>query len=58
MLTENMRAMFNLGFSEFLLRVGERKEPVDLYSVVILSTDMVIPYHDKEKSLNWLASYI
>ncbi|XP_027071996.1 uncharacterized protein LOC113774154 [Coffea eugenioides] len=53
-LTKNMRAMFNLGFSEFLLRVGEGRELVNLHGDVTLLTNMGIPYHDKEKSLNWL----
>ncbi|XP_071909658.1 uncharacterized protein [Coffea arabica] len=53
-LTENMRAMFDPGFSQFLLRVGEGREPVDDQGEITLSPDIVIPYVDKEVSLNRL----
>ncbi|XP_027182204.1 uncharacterized protein LOC113780620 [Coffea eugenioides] len=53
-LTENMRVILDSQFSEFLLRVGEGREPVDLNSEITLSRDLVIPYYDKEKSLNRL----
>ncbi|XP_071909650.1 uncharacterized protein [Coffea arabica] len=51
-LTENKRAILDPQFSEFLLSVGERKEPVDLNEEITLSRDLVIPYYDKEESLN------
>nr|XP_027093828.1 uncharacterized protein LOC113714241 [Coffea arabica] len=53
-LTENMRAMFDPGFSQFLLRVGEGREPIDDEGEITLSSDIVIPYYDKEESLNRL----
>ncbi|XP_027083735.2 uncharacterized protein [Coffea arabica] len=53
-LTKNMRAMLDPGFSQFLLRVGEGTEPVDDRGEITLSPDIVIPYVDKEVSLNRL----
>ena len=53
-LSENMQAILDPQFSEFLLSVGEGKEPVDLNGEITLSTDLVIPYYDKEQSLNRL----
>ncbi|XP_071905593.1 uncharacterized protein [Coffea arabica] len=53
-LTENMRAMFDPGFSHFLLSVGEGREPVDDQGEITLPPDIVIPYLDKEESLNRL----
>ncbi|XP_027171825.1 uncharacterized protein LOC113771446 [Coffea eugenioides] len=53
-LTENMRVMFDPGFSQFLLRVGEGREPIDDEGEITLSSDIVIPYYDKEESLNRL----
>ncbi|XP_071924644.1 uncharacterized protein [Coffea arabica] len=49
-----MRAMLDPGFSQFLLRVGEGREPVDGEGEINLSSDIVIPYYDKEESLNRL----
>ncbi|XP_071917137.1 uncharacterized protein [Coffea arabica] len=57
-LSENMRAILDPQFSEFLLSVGEGKEPVDLNGEITLSTDLVIPYNDKEESLNRLISCV
>ncbi|XP_027071838.1 uncharacterized protein [Coffea arabica] len=34
------------------LTVGEGKEPIDLNGEITLSRDLVIPYYDKEESLN------
>ena len=53
-LTENMRAILDPQFSEFLLRVGEGREPVDFDGEITLPRDLVIPYYDKEESLNRL----
>ncbi|XP_027083708.1 uncharacterized protein [Coffea arabica] len=53
-LTENMRTILDPQFSEFLLRVGEGREPVNLNSKITLFRDLVIPYYDKEESLNRL----
>ncbi|XP_027177915.1 ATP-dependent DNA helicase PIF2-like [Coffea eugenioides] len=53
-LTENMRAILDPQFSEFLLRVGEGREPIDFSGEITLPRDLVIPYYDKEESLNRL----
>ncbi|XP_027171705.1 ATP-dependent DNA helicase PIF1-like [Coffea eugenioides] len=53
-LTENMRAILDPAFSEFLLRVGEGREPVDPQGQITLPNDIVIPYYEKEESLNRL----
>ncbi|XP_027077009.2 uncharacterized protein [Coffea arabica] len=53
-LTENMWAILDPVFSEFLLRVGEGREPVDPQGQITLLNDMVIPYYEKEESLNRL----
>ncbi|XP_027102740.2 uncharacterized protein [Coffea arabica] len=53
-LTENMRAILDPQFSEFLLRVGEGHELVDFNGEITLPKDLVIPYYDKEESLNRL----
>nr|XP_027121539.1 uncharacterized protein LOC113738500 [Coffea arabica] len=39
-------------FSDFLLRIGEGREPVDENGDVTLPSDLVIPYHDKHESLD------
>lgn len=54
MLTENMRAKLDPAFSQFLLQIGEGKEPVDTNGHVCLPENIVIPYIDKEVSLNRL----
>nr|XP_027083804.1 uncharacterized protein LOC113706116 [Coffea arabica] len=53
-LSENMRAILDPQFSEFLLSVGEGKEPVDLNGEITLPPDLVIPYYDREQFLNRL----
>nr|XP_027072002.1 uncharacterized protein LOC113696819 [Coffea arabica] len=53
-LTENMRAILDPHFSDFLLRIGEGREPVDFDGEITLPRDLVIPYYDKEESLNRL----
>ena len=50
--------MLDPGFSQFLLRVGDGREPVAGEGEITLSSDIVIPYYDKEESLNRLASCI
>ncbi|XP_071905589.1 uncharacterized protein [Coffea arabica] len=57
-LTQNMRAILDPAFSEFLLRIGEGREPVDIDGEITLSFEMVIPYTDKEKSLNRLLEFV
>ncbi|XP_027171842.1 uncharacterized protein LOC113771461 [Coffea eugenioides] len=57
-LTQNMRAILDPAFSEFLLRIGEGREPVDIDGEITLSSEMVIPYTDKEKSLNRLLEFV
>ncbi|XP_027071746.1 uncharacterized protein [Coffea arabica] len=49
-----MRAILDPQFSEFLLRVGEGCELVDFNGEITLLRDLVIPYYDKEESLNRL----
>ena len=39
-------------FSEFLLRIGEGREPEDEDGKISLCKDMTIPYDGKEASLN------
>ncbi|XP_027108916.2 uncharacterized protein [Coffea arabica] len=53
-LTENMRAVMDRAFSEFLLRIGEGREPEDKDGKISLCKDMIIPYDGKEASLNRL----
>ena len=53
-----MRAMLDPAFSQFLLRIGEGKELVDANGEITLPPDIVIPYYDKEQSLNRLTACI
>ena len=55
-LTQNIRAMLDLVFSQFLLRIGEGREPVDANGEIALSPDIVISYYDKDQSLNRLTT--
>nr|XP_027098775.1 ATP-dependent DNA helicase pfh1-like [Coffea arabica] len=48
----NMRAALDPAFSAFLLRVGEGVEPVDEHGQTSLSPHMVIPYQNKQESLD------
>nr|XP_027062743.1 uncharacterized protein LOC113689113 [Coffea arabica] len=57
-LTQNMRAMLDPAFSQFLLRIGEGREPVDANGEIALSPDIVIPYYDKDQSLNKLVESV
>ena len=50
----NMRAALDPAFSAFLLRVGEGVEHVDEHSQISLPSHMVIPYHNKQESLDRL----
>ena len=51
-LSENIRAVMDHSFSEFLLRIGEGREPEDEDGKISLCKDMTIPYDGKEASLN------
>ncbi|XP_023734550.1 uncharacterized protein LOC111882412 [Lactuca sativa] len=53
-LTINMRALTDPWFSNFLLRVGDGVEETVDGSFIRIPDDMVIPYTDKEKSLDSL----
>ncbi|XP_027157966.1 ATP-dependent DNA helicase PIF1-like [Coffea eugenioides] len=53
-LKQNMRAMLDPAFCQFLLRIGEGKERVDANGEITLPPDIVIPYYNKEESLNRL----
>nr|XP_027102854.1 uncharacterized protein LOC113724113 [Coffea arabica]XP_027108986.1 uncharacterized protein LOC113728823 [Coffea arabica] len=53
-LSENIRAVMDHSFSEFLLRIGEGREPEDEDGKISLCKDMTIPYDGKEASLNRL----
>ncbi|XP_027127758.1 uncharacterized protein [Coffea arabica] len=57
-LTQNIRAMLDLVFSQFLLRIGEGREPVDANGEIALSPDIVIPYYYKDQSLNRLVESV
>ncbi|XP_027181704.1 uncharacterized protein LOC113780084 [Coffea eugenioides] len=57
-LTENMRAVMDRAFSEFLLRIGKGREPEDEDGTISLCKDMIIPYDGKEASLNRLIESI
>ncbi|XP_071902766.1 uncharacterized protein [Coffea arabica] len=57
-LSENMRAVMDHSFSEFLLRIGERHEPEDEDGKISLCKDMTIPYDGNEASLNRLIESI
>ncbi|XP_027076802.1 uncharacterized protein [Coffea arabica] len=57
-LTQNMRAMLDHAFSQFLLRIGEGREPVDANGEIALSPDIVISYYDKDQSLNRLVESV
>ena len=47
-----MRAILDPAFSEFLLRVGKGREPVNAHGEITLSSDMIIPYNEREESLD------
>ncbi|XP_027155620.1 uncharacterized protein LOC113755986 [Coffea eugenioides] len=53
-LTENMRALSDSSFSQFLLRVGEGLEPMDEDNQIRLPSNIVIPFVDAEESLSRL----
>ncbi|XP_027156938.1 ATP-dependent DNA helicase PIF7-like [Coffea eugenioides] len=53
-LVQNMRAILDPAFSELLLRIGEGREAVDRHGEITLPSEMVIPYTEKEESLNRL----
>ena len=51
-LKQNMRALSDPQFCDFLLRIGEGKEPTDVNGEVTLPSDIVIPYIDRNESLD------
>ncbi|XP_027072018.2 uncharacterized protein [Coffea arabica] len=53
-LTENMRALLDKPFSDFLLRVGDGTEPEDFDGKISLNNDILIPYDEKDSSLDRL----
>ncbi|XP_027120568.1 uncharacterized protein [Coffea arabica] len=53
-LTENMRALSDPSFSQFLLRVGEGLEPMDEDNQICLPSNIVVPFVNAETSLNRL----
>ena len=53
-LTENMRARFDPHFSDFLLRVGDGKEPTIDADKIKIPTSMIIPYEEDNISLKAL----
>ncbi|XP_027066506.1 ATP-dependent DNA helicase PIF1-like [Coffea arabica] len=53
-LIENMRAFLDKSFSEFLLRVGEGTEPENEDGRISLSNDILVPYDNKDSSLDRL----
>ncbi|XP_027082486.1 uncharacterized protein [Coffea arabica] len=57
-LTENMRAISDGQFSDFLLRIGEGCEPKDDDGKITLSKDISIPFDNRESSLNRLVDFV
>ncbi|XP_027122061.2 uncharacterized protein [Coffea arabica] len=57
-LKENMRALLDSPFSDFLLRVGDGTEPEDADGKITLTNDMLVPYDEKEKSLDRLVDSV
>ncbi|XP_027171551.1 uncharacterized protein LOC113771129 [Coffea eugenioides] len=57
-LVHNMRAILDPAFSDFLLRIGEGRETVDRHGEITLPFAMVIPYIEKEQSLNRLVESV
>ncbi|XP_027102730.1 uncharacterized protein [Coffea arabica] len=53
-LTENMRAVMDPPFSEFLLQIGEGRQPEDEDGKISLCKDMVIHYDGKDTALTRL----
>ncbi|XP_071902531.1 uncharacterized protein [Coffea arabica] len=53
-LTENMRALSDPSFSQFLLRVGEGLELMDEDNQICLPSNIVVPFVNAETSLNRL----
>ncbi|XP_027122006.1 uncharacterized protein [Coffea arabica] len=53
-LTENVRALSDPSFSQFLLRVGEGLEPMDEDNQMCLPSNIVVPFVNAETSLNRL----
>ena len=53
-LTENMRARFDPYFSDFLLRVGDGKEPTTDAEKIKIPASMIIPYKEDNISLKAL----
>ena len=51
-LVHNMQAILDPTYSEFLLRIGEGIEPVYHNRQIALPCHMVIPYENKEDSIN------
>ncbi|XP_027082697.1 uncharacterized protein [Coffea arabica] len=57
-LSENMRALLDLPYSDFLLRVGEGREPEDLEGKISLCEHLLIRYNNKNESLNRLVDFV
>ncbi|XP_027076324.1 uncharacterized protein [Coffea arabica] len=57
-LEENMRAISDPQYSEFLLRVGEGHEPEDDEGKISLRKDILIPFDTKDGSLNRLIGFV
>nr|XP_027082661.1 uncharacterized protein LOC113704998 [Coffea arabica] len=56
-LTQNMRAVLDPAFSQFLLAVGEGSEPIDADNQICLPSHMVIPFHNMKESFDRLVAY-
>ncbi|XP_027155630.1 ATP-dependent DNA helicase PIF2-like [Coffea eugenioides] len=56
-LSENMRAILDLPYSDFLLRVGEGLEPEDLDGKISLRQHLLIRFSNKNESLNRLVDF-
>nr|XP_027067820.1 uncharacterized protein LOC113693486 [Coffea arabica] len=55
-LIKNMRAFLDKSFLEFLLRVGEGTEPENEDGRISLSNNILVPYDNKDSSLDRLCS--
>ncbi|XP_027120444.1 uncharacterized protein [Coffea arabica] len=53
-----MRAILDLPYSDFLLRVGEGHEPEDLDGKISLCQDLLIQFNNKNESLNKLMDFV
>ncbi|XP_071926116.1 uncharacterized protein [Coffea arabica] len=56
-LTQNMRAVLDPAFSQFLLAIGEGAEPADVDNQICLPSHMVISFYNPKDSFDRLIAY-